>query len=743
MNSVSISPARAWNTWDSVYPAQMTYLPLGLTVTPCAYAASTGTFTTFPATAKGLTLGEREVDGSSVALHLEHGGTTLDWHYHKPAHDLLCGGWRAGKLAEWGLRFWVILVLRLDPRGDDNLAEWHFDPETGVLSTEASGKRIWVTGDAPPLMATFHTSIEALDAELKQYGYFYLESRGTKGKVAALRYNLEEMPRFGFSVSVGDAEITLPAAPAKPEPRQSGLGSVPLDALRDLVGWNTVFDPVNKRPYMSLSRNWVAQKFGGFGVWLDDLFYHSLMSALFDAELARDSLKAVLATETPEGNLACLITGNDRWIDRSQPPICSFILWKIWKHTGADDLIDLAFDRLLVNHDWWFARRDGNGDGLMSWGTSVAVGDGLYKGTKLGAKNESSMDNSPIHDEAQYDPKSGCLDAADVGLNSLIALDGEMLALMARARGNIDLAERLEDRAAALRARIRDQLWDSDRAVFANRRWNGAFVRSLAPTSFYPLLADVATPEQQVHLLYWLSDPQTFGGLHRLPSVTRDDPAYHDNVYWRGRVWPPLNYLTYGGLKRCGFDVEAEKLAADSVHLFSAAWAKRQMPENFSAETGAADDQPDTDLFYGWGGLMPLIGINRVIDVSPWAGWEIHPRPAGATDDWRLGPLMAFGGRTGLESRDGWLTLRVDGVEIFKTDITTKLRRIAFGDEGLVMETQGGGTIMLPIRKSGEIAHARFEAHDVGIEERGGCAAIALPHADKPSRLEIRWARRS
>ena len=46
---MEITPA--WNTWDSVYPAQMTYLPLGLTVTPCAYAASTTSFTTLPATA--------------------------------------------------------------------------------------------------------------------------------------------------------------------------------------------------------------------------------------------------------------------------------------------------------------------------------------------------------------------------------------------------------------------------------------------------------------------------------------------------------------------------------------------------------------------------------------------------------------------------------------------------------------------------------------------------------------------
>ncbi|HVM84550.1 MAG TPA: trehalase family glycosidase [Candidatus Binatia bacterium] len=729
---MEIVPAsRAWNTWDSVYPAQMTYLPLGLTVTPCAYAASIGTFTSFPATAPGLKLGAREIDGSHVSLHLEHGGSELDWRYEKPSPELLRGSWQAGKLAEWGLRFWVILVFRMEG------ADWRYEPETGVLSAEAGGKRVTVAGDAAPLMATFHDSIDALEAELKQYGYFYLGSRGTRGKVAALRYNLEEMPRFGFSVAVGEAADAKPVA--APRALQAGLSSAPLDALRDLVGWNTVFDPINRRPYMSLSRNWVAQKFGGFGVWLDDLFYHALMSALFDPALARDCVKAVLATATPEGNFACLVTGRDNWIDRSQPPICSYILWKIWQHTGDDALVDLAFERLLRNHDWWFSHRDGNGTGLMSWGTSP-VGDGLYMRTKLGAKNESSMDNSPIHDDAEYDPKSGCLDAADVGLNSLLVLDGEVLADFARRRGDAALAQRLEDRAAGLRARLQERLWDPARAVFANRRWNGAFVHSIAPTGFYPLLAKAATAEQQGHLLRWLDDPKRFGGTWRLPSVTRDDPAYHDNVYWRGRIWPPLNYLTYAGLKRSGHEQEASALAADGARLFAAAWAKRQCPENFNAETGHADDQPDTDLFYGWGGLLPLIAVSEAIDVNPWSGWEITPHPAGTTGDWRLGPLLAFSRRTELASQGGWLSLILDNSPLLQTDIATRLRKVEIHQNGIDMETVGGGTIVLPGRAAGRITRARFDGGDLVAGERQGAAAVTLGLRDTPRRLEIRWS---
>ena len=727
---MTIASNRHWNTWDSVYPAQMTYLPLGLTVTPCAFAASTGGFTTFPATTPGLTLGPRNIGGSNVSLTLEYAGTTLDWHYDKPSDETLRGEWQATRFGEWGLRFWVMLVMRLDLDGEGNLATWLYDPETGLLSAAAGDRRVTVVGEAPPLMATFHDSIEDLEAEFKQFGYFYLGSRATGGKVAVLRYNLEEMPRFRFAISVaGETEAQAALIAREPQPLSNADA---LDALRDLVGWNTVFDAINERPYMSLSRNWVAQKFGGFGVWLDDLFYHALMGALFDPELARENIRSVLATVTPEGNFACLITGRDNWIDRSQPPICSFILWKIWKHTGKDDFIDLAYDRLLQNHDWWFRRRDPKGAGLMSWGNSP-VGDGLYKGTKLGAKNESSMDNSPIHDEAELDKASWCLDSFDVGLNSLLALDGEVLADLARRRGDAATAKRLDDRAAALRVRIKERLWDAKRSVFANRRWAGDFITSIAPTSFYPLLADATDTDQRQSLLRWLDDPKKFGGKHRLPSVTRDDAAYHDNVYWRGRIWPPLNYLTYGGLKRQGEDAAATRLADDTAKLFAAAWAKRQCPENFSAETGLADDQPDTDVFYGWGGLLPLIEINEIIDVTPWNGWEITHRGG----DWHLGPLLAFGCRAEITAKQGHMTVGLDGRALFATDIAGRLRQVEIAQGRLAFTTSGGGSLLLPGIDAAISASYAEEALTPRSTPEG--LQVDLPASAEPRPFEIVW----
>ncbi len=672
-----ISESRFWNSWDSEHPASMRYLPLGLDLGFCAYAASRNSFTRFPAGATGISLGPRRIDANGTALSLAHAGTDLKLSYDKPDAFTLRGHWQAGKMGEWGLRFWVMLAL-----SSEDGAEWRYDPETSELSTRIRGHDVVVLGERPPLLATFHPDMAALRQEYETKGYFCLDSRGERGGFAVLRYHLEEMPTFTFAATIGESRgqalaraKTALEKPMAPLPSiHGGAYAGALDAVRDVIGWNTVWDPVNRRPYTSLSRNWVSQKFGGFGVWLDDVLYHGLMAGMFDAEVARENLRAVFAGATEAGNLPCLLTGRDAWIDRSQPPIGALICWMLFRRLGDLDLLREAWPVLRANHDWWWATRDGNGDGMVEYGTSP-VGGGLYRGTKLAAKDESSMDNSPTHDEAQLNTRSWTLDSADVGLNSLLALDGEMLSLIAGELGEGAEAKRLADRAEGLKQRIADLLWDAERNVFANRLWSGKFVRSIAPPSFYPLLCGAARPEQARAMVAMLSDPRKFGGQWMLASVTRDDPAFADNVYWRGRVWPPLNFLVYHGLKRAGFPEAASELADNSFRLFQGEWRhRRHCPENYNSVSGAALDQPDTDSFYGWGALMPAIAVAEATDITPWDGWEITHG-----DSICLGPLQTPLGLATIESGEGVLAITTSGQPRFSTSIKGRLTHLDVG----------------------------------------------------------------
>ena len=751
--SESLVPlARAWNSWDAERPAEMTYLPLGLSVGVCAYASSANSFTRFPAGAPGVRLGPRSLAGDRLHLDLAHAGTTLALDWDKPDPFTLRGRWKAGRMAEWGLRFWVVLLVRLaPPEAGGTLVDWRYDPATGELSAKHGPLHAVLRGRRPPLLATFHDSVEALQAEFESKGYFYLGSRGQSGPIAALRYHLEEMPEFAFTIALADdrdlaaarAAAALAETPQSEAsasmPHQLGAFNCALDAVRDVIGWNTVWDPVNRRPYTSLSRNWVSQKFGGFGVWLDDVVYHALLAGFFDLGVARENWEAVLAGARPQGNLPCLMTGRDSWVDRTQPPIASFVLWMLHLRSGARELLERAYPTLLANHDWWWTSRDGNGNGLMEYGTSP-VGEGLYRGTKLAAKDESSMDNSPTHDEARLDTTTWTLDCEDVGLNSLIALDGEMLGLIAAALGDLATAERLRLRTEGLKGRIRDRLWDEERQVFASRLWSGAFVRSLAPTSFYPLLAGAATPEQAASMVKLLTDPQKFGGEWLLPSVTRDDPAFGDNVYWRGRIWPPLNFLVYHGLKRAGFEAAARALADNSVSLFMAEWSTHgRCPENFNAVTGEACDQPDTDPYYAWGALMPALGVAEVMDVTPWNGWELTHAADGS-----LGPILAPGGRAVVETRDGVLTLLLDGTPFLRTNLTGRFRRLSVGALGVQVTVpptadRRDGTFWLEFPAyAGRMAlAAHLAGAEVAVEAAATGLRVALRSSDAPAIFEL------
>lgn len=656
LRNATVTLARAWNTWSS-RPAEMIFLPLGFRLTPLAYADSVRQATDFPAGHPGVRLGAHTIDGSLVELDLVHAKTRLAWSYRKTGPFDLLGSWRAPELGEWGLRFWINLCLSTE--------EGHpvrFDPASGAACVKIGHRFIAVVADSDPVQVTGHSSVQALMEEYETRGYFYLGSRAEAAPALALRFNLEN-PREGrFAAAVADrADLAIGRArdlletdeDASVPPAQTGSFAGALDAVRDVTAWNTVWDDINMRPYTAISRNWNLSKFGGFGVWLNDQQYAAVMAGLLDPELERENILAWLAGTTPEGNLACLLTANDAWVDRTQLPLGAFLLWLSYLRTDSRPLLELAYDTLARNHAWWWRTRDPEGRGLVSFGTSD-VGEGLYKGTSFGARNESSMDNSPIHDEAIYDPQSRTLTTIDVGLNSILALDAEMLGRIARTHGFASAAASYEAEAEALRARIRDELWDDSRGLFANRLRSGEFVRSVGPTSFYPLICGAPTPDQLERLVAHLDDPSTFGGRFVIPGTSRDDPAALDNSYWRGRIWPPLNYLVWHGLRRCGLHERASKLATASFDLFRQTWEERRLsPENYNAETGEPLDQPDTEGFYNWGALMPLMGVAAVMDVSPWAGWEL----VNEGDDLRLGPIQSPIGAVNVSVRKGALTL--------------------------------------------------------------------------------------
>ena len=643
---------RAWGTWQAARPLSFQHLPSGLSITPLVFAASIGRASFLPPS--DLTYGSHALDSSDVSARIHHAGTELNWHWQKTSQAHVSGGWQSLKSGEWGLRFWVCLILEG--------ALWQWQDQAAVAKKGAT--YFAIVPNQKPLLITDHNNPQALKDELEDKGYWYLASRAEKGKCLSLRFNLDEMPQMNFTIAEGkSAKQAIANAKAKSisQAAQNSPAN-PLTALRDILGWNSLWDGVNKRAYTACSRNWDMGKFGGFGVWLTDTGLNAMLLSSLEPEMARENFNAIMSHQTTQGNFPCLVTGHDAWLDRTQPPLTSLFVWQAFQQDGDVKWLKDYYAKLARNHAWWWKNRDGNHNGILEYGSSQ-VGQGLYIGTKLAAKDESFMDNSPMHDEATWQEKSRTLDMEDVGLNSLLALDAEILAKITSTIEKPKAAEKHSATAQQLREKISQHFWDEKRQVFANRLWSGKFADAITPTSFYPLLCRAASKAQTKAMLKTLQSETYFGGKFGLPSVARQHPSFQDDVYWRGRIWPILNWLVWLSLKRQGEWKAAQALREKSINLFHQSWKDRHAPENFNANDGRPTG-PDTDLFYSWTALLPAMEIAGLVDIDPFDGWIL----LNEGNDQSLGPINSPWGKIYVKREKGcvWLA-REDGTIIFSS----------------------------------------------------------------------------
>ncbi|WP_172327422.1 trehalase family glycosidase [Mangrovicoccus sp. HB161399] len=730
--TTTLPPEVQWFTW-SERPAEAVFRPLGIRVTPLLYSTRARKVSRIEPRHDPVRLGPHALTACRAELETELAGTRLALSLDPAGPFVQRGGWERRVAGEWGARFWLALAVSAEQAD-----ELRFDPGAQAVLIRCGSRWTALVTRDPAIAVSGHDSLDALAADLEENGYFSIATRAEAAPVLGLRFNLDMMASGGWCAAVADApglaleqaRAGLAAAPGEMPVLQQGAGAGELDAVRDVLGWNTVWDAANRRRYTTVSRVW---NLGDYAVFANDQAYAALLAAPLDPALARENLAIALGIATPQGNLAALVSSHDAWTDRSQPPLGGLIAWMIYLRSGDRAGLSAQLGTLLRSQRWWRTARDPGGSGLMSCGSSD-VGTALYKGTHFAARNETGMDNSATHDEAVLDPATGCFSTWDLGLNCAVALDAEMLGLIAAELGESETAAEMAALAETHRALIREQLWDPARRIFANRHHSGGFVKALAPTAFYPLLCGAADADQAAALLAHMEDPQLFGAPFPLPNSARGEAAYGENVYWRGRIWPNVSYLVWLGLKRAGEDAAAARLAARSRAMFMASWQDRVAGENFNAETGAALDQGDADPFYTWAALLPLIGAEEICGISPWHGWVLSNGP-----DAVLGPLETPVGPATVRREAGWLNLERGGKTLLRTDHPGELRRLRIGEGHVGCElapSAAASRIELPGVPASRLVQVRCGG-EVLAAEPGAELAVTLPSSAERRRLGI------
>lgn len=445
------------------------------------------------------------------------------------------------------------------------------------------------------------------------------------------------VPAFAVSPSIAvtlDGPVAVSTVPASAEEVRAlldgakagviaeeaafGENAEAYQAMRSCLAWDAIFEPEHGRICSPVSRAW-SEGWGGYVLFDWDTYFAALMSQFGSRELAYLNAFAITNEVTEAGFVPNFGASDDnKSRDRSQPPVGSLVVLRLWERFGDDWVVKELFPALYRWNTWFFEHRT-LPDGTMAWGSEkFAPKNGRYfevhdTGNLQGAKFESGLDNSPMYDGAGYDEESHLMLLSDVGLSGLYIEDCRCLIRLAGIAGENDkipvLEERMEKAEAAL-----STLWNPGTGIYENRDFaSGKFSHRISPTNLYSLFSSKVTAEQKRSMSEnYLKNPEELGGEFMLPSISRSDPAFPDQDYWRGRIWAPMNYLVYEALTEAGMEEEKALLAASSKKVLLKEWREHgHVHENYSGYDGQGCDKPNSNNFYHWGGLMGYIAIRQ------------------------------------------------------------------------------------------------------------------------------------
>ena len=339
-----------------------------------------------------------------------------------------------------------------------------------------------------------------------------------------------------------------------------------------------------------------------------------MMGVTEKKDLAYSSLISAVRSRTAKGFIPNWSAGGRKTQDRTEPPLGAFVLEKLYQKYSESWLVDLLWDDLAIQMDWFWSNR--LLDGFIALGSDQVYYPNSHNANSMqGARFESGLDNSPMYDGDFF--KDGLMQLYDVGMISLVLQECESLARLSLVIGRDEFE--WEQRAEILKFRI-GQLWNDHEGIFANKFPNGTFSERISPTSFYPLLSNVATDEQAESIAkHWLMNQtrfcigeQTSACFWGLPSISADDPAFSKLGYWRGFVWGPMCFLVYSALQNYShlphISTAKKHLVSQMSDMFLVLWKEKgRICENYSPSHFSSDCTGDK--FYHWGALTGLLSL--------------------------------------------------------------------------------------------------------------------------------------
>ena len=327
--------------------------------------------------------------------------------------------------------------------------------------------------------------------------------------------------------------------------------------------------------------------------WLWDSCFHAITYRWFDLSMAQDELLSLCAGQLVDGPDAGMIPhmiywqggGEALWCraDRSiitQPPLISIAAWLVHERSGDDAFLRRLYPHLRDFHLWFMRRRDPDQDHLVSlihpweagWDASPRW-DAPMKLTHPSDEESKAARHNLVTRliaqdcDVQRLSDIGSFNVESQDFNAVRAADMEHLARIAEHLGEDSQPWREE--AQAIQAAASRKFVQADGCFDLSGPDEVPLLRrSAAP---FVLLFGGCLSAAQASTLVAELQSEAFWTAYPVPTSPSDDPDFGPSHYWRGNVWPSVNWLIYMGLKRYGYHELASELAQRFAKLVETA----------------------------------------------------------------------------------------------------------------------------------------------------------------------------
>jgi hypothetical protein len=150
-----------------------------------------------------------------------------------------------------------------------------------------------------------------------------------------------------------------------------------------------------------------------------------------------------------------------------------------------------------------------------------------------------------------------------------------------------------------------ETLWDPYSGQYYSRNFTShKLIKVPSIATLLPLYAGHITQERAEQLVRMLENKDVFGADFPVPTTPLNSEWYKEMGYWQGPTWINTNWLIADGLRRYGFDKQADVIMTASLALVEESGSY----EYFSAKTG----EPAGAADFSWTAALTLDFLDQL-----------------------------------------------------------------------------------------------------------------------------------